>query len=53
MKRTKLDDEFEEALERCYRMLLEINQKAVKADEPNIKSASCYLCEIISSYLEK
>ncbi len=51
MKRTELDNEFEEVLSKCHSLLLEINQKAVNAKEDNIKSASCYLCEIIDTYL--
>jgi len=51
MKRTRLDDEFETVLNKCINNLFFINQLAIKEEQPDIKSASCYLIEIIETVL--
>lgn len=51
MKRTKLDDEFDEILDKCWNLLSDINEKAFKDEQPDIVSASCYLCELIETVL--
>jgi hypothetical protein len=51
MKRTPLDDEFEKVLDECADALNEINQKAIKDEQPDIKSQSCHLIEIIDTLL--
>ena len=51
MKRTELDAEFESVLNDCYKKLFNINQKAVKDNQPDIKHSSCYLLELIYTLL--
>lgn len=51
MRRTKLDQEFEEVLERCLSLLGDINTKAREQDRVDIKFQSCYVWEAVETCL--
>jgi len=51
MKRTKLDQEFEEVLEKCLSLLGDINAKAREQGQVDIKFQSCHLWEVIETCL--
>jgi len=52
LKKTDLDVEFVALLKEFESKLLDMNKKAFVRDEDNIKSNTCYLCEIIDTMLE-
>jgi len=51
MKRTFLDEVFDRRLQKCIDNLFYINQLAIKEEQPDIKSQSCYLIEILETVL--
>jgi len=51
MKRTFLDEVFDRRLQKCIDNLFYINQLAIKEEQPDIKSQSCYLIEVLETVL--
>ena len=51
MRRTRLDENFEIALNKCRSSLFFINQLAIKEEQPDIKSQSCYIIEVLDTVL--
>jgi len=51
MKRTFLDEIFDRRLQKSIDNLFYINQLAIKEEQPDIKSQSCYLIEILETVL--
>jgi len=51
MKRTKLDDEFDEYIWWITERLTYFNMESIAQKQPDIKSASCYILEILDTIM--